>query len=604
MPESPLLSKYDALLANVEDGEPRVDLLNECAWEISRVHTQEALSRAKEAQELAKELGYLKGVAQSFRTMGQCHWLFGDLTQTIINIDRSIDLFREMEDMGGEADSLNLYGAVYSQLGNYDQSMKYCELALELRKKIGDNEGIVKSMNSIGDNMIKRERYDDALKLFEEAIRIEHDNEMFGGIVLYNISEVHYHLGEYEKALEYLEQCTAIGEKYSFPLMAVYSLWLKGKIAIKRDNPNGAIILLKEALHIARDINAKDRIFNILTDLSEVHEMIGDMELALQYYKEFHETREEVLNDETTQKIKTLAHKNEVEALEKKAEFERSRNELLKEAYTEIENQKDEIAQINKEMMDSIMYAKRIQEAILPSDAYLQELVPDSFVLYLPKDVLSGDFYWISSVVNNKDEQLIVAAVADCTGHGVPGALLSIVGNGFLRRCETEPTVNNAGEALDFVNNGLLHTFRLHDRIEQIKDGMDAAFVAIDRKENKVYFAGAKNSLYLVRGGELIEYKGDTHPIGANTEQQQIPFKNNVIHLQAGDRLYMSSDGFPDQFGGPKGKKYMHKRFKRLLASYQDLPMSRQREALLSEFNEWRGDIEQVDDVCIMGLQF
>jgi PAS domain S-box-containing protein len=274
--------------------------------------------------------------------------------------------------------------------------------------------------------------------------------------------------------------------------------------------------------------------------------------------------------------------------------------------YTDIDKSKEfsnQLLEKNREITDSINYAQRIQDAILPSMEFFKSFLPNSFVMFRPKDVLSGDFYWVSEAVNNKDEQLLLAAVADCTGHGVPGALMSIIGNNYLRLCEHESTVNNPGEGLDFINRGVSKTLRQEFAESTIKDGMDISFIALDYLNMKLYFAGAKTTMYVISEKELSQYKGDKHPVGAYVGEELIPFTSNEIDIKKGDLIYLFSDGYADQFGGQSGKKFMYKRFRELILSISHLEMGKQKESLEVAFDEWRGDLDQLDDVCVMGIK-
>jgi len=301
----------------------------------------------------------------------------------------------------------------------------------------------------------------------------------------------------------------------------------------------------------------------------------------------------------------------------------------VKERTAEIEHQKEELAEINEEILSSIVYAKRIQEAILPSDAHVKELMPASFVFYRPKDVVSGDFYFVEETTPNAKNRLVLFAAVDCTGHGVPGAFMSIVGNNFLSQAITELTVNSPGEALDFLNKGVSSALRQDSAhsTTTVRDGMDISLCGFDNKTKKLYFAGAKNPVYIVRKAEevsdlgfeyeeggrnplkdeneaiyLKEFKGDAHPIGAYVGDDLKPFTNYELQLQKDDMVYTFSDGFADQFGGPAGKKYKYKTFKKFLLSISQKPIDEQKKLLIAEFDRWKGDHEQLDDVLVIGM--
>lgn len=276
----------------------------------------------------------------------------------------------------------------------------------------------------------------------------------------------------------------------------------------------------------------------------------------------------------------------------------------VQERTAQIANQKEEIEQQNKDILDSIRYAERIQRAILPSDKKFKSLLPESFVFFKPRDIVSGDFYWIESIMttNENPRKLVVYATADCTGHGVPGAFVSIVGNNFLNLSKTSSDVNTPSDALDFLNQGINRSFNASSNDEMIRDGMDIALCALDLDQMKLQFAGAKNPLYLVRNSELITYKADKHPIGYVGDNSQ-NFSNQEIDLQKGDILYTFSDGFADQFGGESGKKYKYKNFKEFLVSIAHLPMDEQKQKLVNEFETWKDGYEQLDDVLVIGVR-
>lgn len=274
----------------------------------------------------------------------------------------------------------------------------------------------------------------------------------------------------------------------------------------------------------------------------------------------------------------------------------------VKQRTREIEQQKEELAEKNKDITDSINYASRIQRALLPTADEQHELLPESFVLYKPKDIVSGDFYWIAQANNNDDEDLVIFTAADCTGHGVPGAFMSIVGNNFLNLGLTTPEVNTPADALNFLNQGVNNTLKQKEG-DPVRDGMDIALCALNRSTNKLYFAGAKNPLWVIRDGEILETKGDKHPIGAYLGEELIPFTDHEMDVIKGDTIYVFSDGYQDQFGGESGKKFKVGTMKKLLLSIQDKSMEEQRDILDARIEEWRGEHEQVDDICIVGVR-
>ncbi len=263
----------------------------------------------------------------------------------------------------------------------------------------------------------------------------------------------------------------------------------------------------------------------------------------------------------------------------------------------EIESQSKEISRLFEEVTDSIVYAKRIQTAILLPDSEVKKLLPNSFIFFKPKDIVSGDFYWI----DQKNGQHFFAA-SDCTGHGVPGAFMSIIGHNGLDHavnfCETP------AEILDALNEGLGRSLHQEDGEGETKDGMDIALCAIDEKRGQLQYAGAFNPLYLVRDGELEITKADKFPVGSFIHDEPQKFTNHVIDVKPNDMIYVCSDGFQDQFGGPKGKKYMLGKLKKLFIEISSLDVNEQSKKLENELSSWMGDDhEQVDDILIIGLK-
>lgn len=301
------------------------------------------------------------------------------------------------------------------------------------------------------------------------------------------------------------------------------------------------------------------------------------------------------------------------EIKEQKNEVEQQRDKAnqLKEL---AETQKEIVEEKNKEILDSITYAKRIQNAILPPPRLVKEWLNDSFIFYKPKDIVAGDFYWME-VVKKEGKNLIFYAAADCTGHGVPGAMVSVVCSNALNRAIKEFNITDPAKLLDKVTELVKNSFEQSE--EAIKDGMDIAICALDLVNKKVWFAGAHNPLYRITNSDnkvsenlrvleignrkLVEYKADKQPIGDFDHLK--PFTTNEIQLEPGDCIYIFSDGFADQFGGVKNKKYKSANFKKLLMQIESNDMTKQKDILDEEIERWRGEIEQLDDICVIGVR-
>lgn len=267
-----------------------------------------------------------------------------------------------------------------------------------------------------------------------------------------------------------------------------------------------------------------------------------------------------------------------------------------------LEDQRDKLARVHQSLKDSIGYAKRIQEAMIPSEERVRNMFPDSFVYFRPKDIVSGDFYWI---FENEEKQIVVAA--DCTGHGVPGAFMSIIGLDLLKNAIEQQMVYDPATILSILNKGIHATFAVKNNLEtdgfNMNDGMDIAICVIDKTSRLLTFAGGMSSIYLIRDNEIISYKGDRKPIGSLASSGTSSFEKQEIQLQNNDFIYLFSDGYADQFGGPEGKKFKYRRFRHLLLNIHKLPAEDQKNIIHQKFEEWIGTkYEQIDDVLVLGF--
>lgn len=276
----------------------------------------------------------------------------------------------------------------------------------------------------------------------------------------------------------------------------------------------------------------------------------------------------------------------------------------LGESLKQIEEKSEIIEEKNKNISDSINYAQRIQNALLPPLEKLDKTLEDYFILYKPKDVVSGDFYWYTTSkaeTENEEEpgDIVVLGAVDCTGHGVPGALMSIVGSTLLNQAvRYGANIKTPADALGFLN------MEVTNSLSSIRDGMDMALCSIDLKKMELQYAGANNPLYIVRGSEFIEIKADKYAIGADLDNgHEKTFTNHVVPLRKGDSVYLFTDGYADQFGGPLGKKFKYKKFQELLIEMQDNTMEEQRHLLNYHHELWRGNLEQVDDILVIGIR-
>ncbi|OIQ37689.1 MAG: hypothetical protein BM555_00415 [Crocinitomix sp. MedPE-SWsnd] len=425
-----------------------------------------------------------------------------------------------------------------------------------------------------------------------------------------------------------------------------------GNAYVGLKDPRRARSAFLEALDAAKRLKDIDSRLNITQSLAKVFVLEGNYEMAYDYLLGVDEIKDSIRQTEIdnafnesitkyeTEKTETeneiLLQQNKIETLENKdnkAKLSQSRiiiissvigllllvglafvllnrnrlkqkaNAELSVAYETIQlsneqltNANNIIQEKNDDITASMEYASKIQEALLPTKENA-ELFKDSFFILMPKDIVSGDFLWYSKVGSK-----VIFAAADCTGHGVPGAFMSMIGNTFLHQIVNEEKVLQPSIILDQLRERVITALRQDGEDNARKDGMDMALCSLDLETRELQFAGANNPLYYTKGREIVELKGDKQPVGYMPERSG-PFTNHKIVLNEGDAIYIFSDGYPDQFGGPKGKKFKYKQLRELLLSNSQKPMLSQKELLISSFYDWKGDLEQIDDVCLIGVR-
>ena len=567
-------------------------------------------------------------------------WQMADVQSNIANIYTSkVDTYTELRD-SAKTDSLKIM--YQSIIDNYfSQAIKYNESSVKNREEVGDLKGMAGSYIGMGALYNNQKESEKALPYFKKALEISQQiGDLYQATVTYTYLGMSYtNLSEYQKA--------------------VYNL--------------------EKAKNIALENNIKRELPIIYKSFAEVHDSLRDYKKALFYFREFKRIKDESYSEqnlkfitemqakyETSQKEAALeiANKeNEKQQLqsakqmliiygfsgvfvliiifsfvvyrqfkqiqksnkalsEQKAIIEQANEELYQQneeisaQRDEIQYQKDHIEEIHKEVSDSIHYAERIQKAILPQVEDIEGKIADRFTLFKPKDIVSGDFYWQKHIAK---DNLFIATAADCTGHGVPGAFMSMLGIAFLNEIVNKANVKTSGQVLDSLRQSVITSLHQTGKEGEAQDGMDISLVAYNYQTKVVMFSGANNPLYIIRAtdkvpieqaektlaGEthtLYEIKGDKMPIGIY-KKELTDFTTVSIQLEDGDQMYMFSDGYADQFGGPKGKKLKYKPFKNLLLDNTNKPMAEQAEILNTYFEDWRGMLEQIDDVIVMGIK-
>ncbi|MBN4062098.1 tetratricopeptide repeat protein [Bacteroidales bacterium AH-315-I05] len=616
-------------LEKAKEDTNKVNILNALSSEQAQSNYQKSLEFAIEALSLSEVLGFKKGKGNSLNNIGVAHYKKGNYNESIEYFLDALKIREKIKDEKGIAAIYNNIGGIYTNQGDYKKAADHFESAMQLFEHLNDKKGIASCANNLGLIAKSSGDYESVMRYYLISLQLEYelDNKMGVAITLSNIGDVYFEIEEYEEAKDYYLQALTFYDILG-NLPGAASILLKlGSVSAKNINYSQAIEYFNEAIKLAKKADAKDIIKNCYKEQYEIYSEREQYKEALETYEKFVHLKDslnfgnklaELENKYESEKQLTLQKAGqEKQKVIAEAENERQRIviystiacllliiafafltfkrlRITQRQKVIIEKQKHTVDEKNKEITDSIKYAQGIQQAILPSSKLMQQCLPEHFVLFKPKDVVSGDFYWIAA---DKADNSIYFAAVDCTGHGVPGAFVSMVGANALNRCVKEYGISEPAKILDKLTKLVEETFR------ERKDGMDMALCSLQFTDNgsRLQYAGANNPLYIIRNQEVLETKADKQPIGAYAEKK--PFTNHLIELQKDDVVYVFSDGYPDQFGGPKSKKFKHKKLKELLLSIQKKPMNEQKEKLNKTIEEWKGDLEQVDDICIFGIR-
>jgi serine phosphatase RsbU (regulator of sigma subunit) len=534
-------------------------------------------------QENPGETGY----AKALYIKGNIYESFGGYEKALEYCLQSQKLSFETNDRETEAEASSQLGLIYTRLCNFTKALEYYRHGLKIREELEDENAIASSLNRIAMIMRLTKKYNESLEYYFQSLEIRRRNRQETSIpwTLLGIASTYEELGKYEEALKFYEEGIKGGDRRC----SLQCIMGAGRIFSFLGHSEKAENRLKESLGMAQDLKAMALIGEAHSALAKHYESTGKVKEALNSYKLFQEVRESVQSEEAQSRFRNIEISHAIEKSEQEKEIYRLRHVELKSAYDLIEEK-------NKDITSSISYASRIQRAILPDPVEIKGLSSSSFILYIPKDIVSGDFYWFTRI----NRKLIIAA-GDCTGHGVPGALMSMLGISFLEEIVNNREIIDSGLILDELSKEVQRALHQKGR-EENKDGMDISICVIDKKQNSVQYSGAHNNLYLVRNNELIEYKADRMPIGIN-ETEAARFTRHEFPTFPGDIIYMYSDGYADQFGGLNNKKFRYSTLKTLFLEIHKQPMKEQKKRLEKEFYQWKGNSSQIDDVLIIGLR-
>lgn len=537
----------------------------------------------------------------------------------------------------------NNIGALYLTQNDYINSLDFFERSYNLMKETKDSSGLATALSNIGTINNKLGNLDKAIEKLKEAEKIHRDLKLYGSLsnVLNNLGSAYLNNNQRTMAFQYLFESLAIRREYNNALMMANSMTTIGNSYFKIGDYKNAQIYADSALELANQLKYPEYQSQTSKLQYEINKHYGNWKKALEMHEMYFIMSDSINNNETQKAtiqqqaryeyekqkaIDDATHEKQIAIEQEAREKQRiisfattggltlvviflffifNRLQITKKQKMIIEKQKTivetahfNLEEKNQEILDSINYAKRIQSAILPPKKLVKEYLPNSFVIYKPKDIVAGDFYWME----HKNNQILFAA-ADCTGHGVPGALVSVICNNGLNRSVREYGLTDPGKILDKTREIVIQEFEKSD--EDVKDGMDIALcsLSISNKSIQLEYAGAHNPLWIIRSNsnEIEEIKADKQPIGKfdNTK----PYTTHSIKLQKGDSFYIFSDGFADQFGGVNAKKFKTVNFKRLLLSIQDKSVDEQSFIINKSFEDWKGNLEQLDDVCIIGVR-
>jgi len=651
-------------LSAAEDDTLKVEILLALGEQYKYNLPDSAMIYFQEALQVSEQLGSLSLQANSKRSIGVVIENQGMYDQALEEYFAALAFFEEDENKPGMASCYNDIAIIHYFQGSSELCMEYLTLSFEIKKDLGDTEGMANyyiNMSALNNSL---GRYEEALEFIDQSIDLYKELDDKNGIATGygNIGTINYELGNFQLAVENhmksLEMHEEINNKdgMAHSMSNIAGAYRQMADSVARTETqrleylNQAVSYGLRCYALTEELDAVYVQNYVANTLHGAYRALGDPWKALEYAQIFINTSDSLFNEEKTRAIEEMDTKYETEKKQQQIELQESqiiaRDATIKQQktfrnalaagllgvvliiivviYANVQKRKDNrkikeqnaqileaneelivlneaISKQNSEIVDSISYAQRIQSAMMPPEGYFNELLDESFILYKPKDIVSGDFFWIKQV-----NQYIVVAAADCTGHGVPGAFMSLLGISYLNEIVQRREITQANQVLDELRRQIKHSLRQHGQPDESKDGIDMAICAIDLKTRTMLYAGAFNPVYLIREEKgkpvLIEYKADRMPLGYHQGKDRA-FTNNEIKLEIGDTFYIFSDGYVDQKGGPDLKKFMSKRFKNLLLDIHEEPMFDQKTKLEKTLTDWMGNQMQIDDILVVGVR-
>ncbi len=547
------------------------------------------------------------GISRANLISASMHDQFGQYEKAMAHALNAVKTGELAGDELNKSDCYTLLGQVYSRINDYQKAILNLEKGLVIRNLLNDNKASASSLNLIARNYVLSKKYEEAFSFYNQSLELREKTNDVDGIpwTYLGLASLFLEKKEFHKSLEYYKKAESSNLKSEkrFELVCLIGI---SKVLLFLSEYNNAIACLTEALLIAETLHIVSLKSEAHELLSECYEKTNDLSKSLFHFKQYNLLRQEILSNDKVNTLKNQQIAFSVEHAEKEAEINRLKNVELKNAFDKIELQHHELEEKNKEITDSINYAKRIQSSYMASENELSNYLSDYFVIFKPKDIVSGDFYWA-----NYHNDSFYLCTADSTGHGIPGAFMSLLNISLLNEALFSRNFHNPSDILNFVRKILIQGLKSDDCGQGGKDGMDCSLIRFDFTKNILSYSAANNPIWILRKTsveelnthdyELIELKPDKMPVGKH-DKQDVSFSQHEFKLQKGDRVYTITDGFADQFGGPNGKKFMSKYLKELLQNNTHLPMLEQKQIVDTAFEKWKGNLEQVDDVCVIGL--
>jgi tetratricopeptide (TPR) repeat protein len=593
-----------------------------------------AIENYLKALKISEELGNKQGQASDLSNIGIVYNIQGDYPNAIDYELKGLRMDELLGDKQGQAGDLCNIGDVYENEGDFPKALDYQLKALKMSEELGYKQGQENALGNIGNIYSEEANFDKALDYYIKALKMDEELGDKAGQAndMGNIALIYNNRAEYDTALSYNIRALKLDEEVGDKNGVAHIFGNLGLLYTRTGKFKEAEDYLVKATNLEDSIGDKNTLRQLDEYMSRLYDTTNRSKLALTWYKKAMSLKDTLFNAD---KNKALTRKEMTYEFEKKEAAEKAEQDK-KDALAEADKRKQKIIiwsviggfllvlvfagfifrslqitnrqkllierknkvieEKNKDILDSITYAKRLQDAILPPLSLIAKYLPESFVLYKPKDIVAGDFYWMERIGDT-----IFIAAADCTGHGVPGAMVSVVCSNALNRTVKEFKITEPGKILDKVRELVLETFEKSESI--VQDGMDISLATLTPSKGVInmQWAGAFNSLWYIQHGEIKELAADKQPIGKT--DKPLPFTTHNIELGKGDSLYLFTDGYADQFGGPKGKKFKYKQLQELIMGNSQSTMREQKNTLEQGLDNWKGNLEQVDDILIMGIR-